>query len=191
MVNENILSINSQQPITVDLSKKQSNDLQASIALYGSIVKAVVIRVLGRDHPEIEECVSDAFVKVWKNTPKDAPPEHKMKAYIIAIARNTAIDVLRKQKAAPPQMPLEDAVLESDFDLENEYARTENARIVRESVDSLPEPDRTVFLRRYFFAERVKDIARLTGLGDKQVENILHRGKKKLEQDLLERGVIR
>lgn len=168
-----------------------ADGVRAAISLYGGIAKAAAIRILGSGHPDIEECVADTFIKLWKNVKASEPSFNGIKAYISVIARNTAIDAYRKNKTRPSALPLEDAVLELDYNLEDEYERAQNAKIVKESVESLPEPDRTIFFRRYFFAERVKDIALSAGMDIKKVENILYRGKKKLEQDLLERGVIR
>ena len=167
-----------------------ADGIQTAVSQYGGIAKAAAVRILGRDHHEIDECVSDTFFKLWNSAKNAKPPVGGVKSYIAAVARNTAIDVYRKQKSAPQLTPLDDT-FEADYDLEDEYARAENAKIVKECVENLPEPDRTVFLRRYYLGERVKDIAHLTGLGSKQVENILHRGKKKLEHSLLERGVTK
>ena len=172
------------------LASSPAEGIQAAIAKYGGIVKATVINVLGRDHSEIDECISDTFFKLWNSMNKTGLPKSEIKPYIIKIAKNTAIDTYRKHKTFPKMAELDDT-LEADYNLEDEYARSENARIVKGCVDSLPEPDRTVFLRRYYLFERVKDISQSTGLDRKQVENILYRGKKKLEQYLVERGVTK
>lgn len=173
------------------LINNPAEGLRTAITLYGSIAKAVVVRVLGCNHPEIEECIADTFVKLWKNAASAEPSAGGgMKSYIAAIARNTAIDTYRKTKVKPLVVPLEDDAIGFDFNIEDEYVRSANAQIIKESVDSLPEPERTIFFRRYYFSERVKDIASSVGMDAKKVENILYRGKKKLERNLLERGIM-
>ena len=69
-------------------------------------------------------------------------------------------------------------------------AEKENARLLRQAVDELPSPDREIFIRRYYLYERVKEIAARLGLPEKTVENRLFRGRRRLRQKLLERGVI-
>ena len=51
------------------------------------------------------------------------------------------------------------------------------------------EPDRTIFLLRYFYFFKVKDIAERLSLTPKKVENILSRRKQDLETFLREGGL--
>ena len=53
----------------------------------------------------------------------------------------------------------------------------------------MKEPDRTIFLLRYFYFFKVKEIAERLELPPKKVENILSRRKKDLEEILLEGGI--
>ena len=48
---------------------------------------------------DAEEIVQETFVKVWKSS-KKYKPEHNFKSWLFAIARNTAIDYMRKKKMA-------------------------------------------------------------------------------------------
>ena len=54
----------------------------------------------------------------------------------------------------------------------------------------MKEPDKSVFLYRYFYGYKVGDIATLLDIPDKKVTNILFRGKEKLRRDLYERGLF-
>lgn len=56
-------------------------------------------------------------------------------------------------------------------------------------LENMKEPDKSVFLYRYFYGYKIADIAAILNLTIKQVENILYRGKERLRKDLQERGV--
>ena len=63
--------------------------------------------------------------------------------------------------------------------------------ILHETIAEMEEPARTVFIMRYFYFEKVKDIAAALDLPDKKVENILLREKKKLRTILMQKGIER
>ena len=64
----------------------------------------------------------------------------------------------------------------------------ESDDLINELVSALPEPDREIFIRRYFYMEKLSEIAKHIGINPATVGTKLFRGKKKLEQLLKERG---
>ena len=58
----------------------------------------------------------------------------------------------------------------------------EVSRLIRGFVHSLPETDRAVFVRRYFFVESVKVIAQRYGMSEGSVMTRLSRTRKKLKE---------
>ena len=55
---------------------------------------------------------------------------------------------------------------------------------VWETVMSLGEPDSEIFVRRYKFDEKIKDISKAMGLNISTVKTRLSRGKRKLRKML-------
>ncbi len=51
------------------------------------------------------------------------------------------------------------------------------------------EPERSVFVLRYFYFFSIKDIALELDIDSKKVENILYRKKAMLRKLLIERGI--
>lgn len=71
------------------LQKDGDRGLEAALDLYGGLVKTIVSRVLYNFPQDAEECVSDVFLKLWKNRRRlrGAP----LRAWLIVAARNAAM----------------------------------------------------------------------------------------------------
>ncbi|MBO4695879.1 MAG: sigma-70 family RNA polymerase sigma factor [Lachnospiraceae bacterium] len=166
---------------------------EALIRTYGKAVHKICSSVLsGRGREITEEAAADTFVRLWRYRDKIRPDEtHPLKSYVYTVARNTARDRLRKE---PDVLSLEQACEdgfepESDEDTERDFLRRWLADQVHASVDELGEPDRSIFLERYFLGRSVKAIAAHLNLPEKKVENVLCRGKKRLRSILARKGV--
>lgn len=55
---------------------------------------------LTRDSSAVEDLAQETFVKVWKNL-RRFDPEKSFKTWLFAIAKNTALDYLKKKKTTP------------------------------------------------------------------------------------------
>lgn len=166
--------------------------LSYAIDLYGGTVKWIILKMLGScNSQDIEECMSDVFVKLWKNIDNfNANRNITLKSYLYGIARHTAIDYLRKTKSHIDVIPIEENDIGFSIDFADQIAKETNSRILQEAVEALPEPDRNIFILRYYFQERINSIAESLSLSPKTIENKLYRGKKVLREALIERGII-
>lgn len=157
---------------------------------YGGIIKAVTIRILGSENKgEIEECISDTLLQFWKSVNLfDEKKASCLKAYLCKIARNTAIN--RKRKLTKSLDISLERELAADFDIDDTVIHSLNECAVMAAINNLSEPDRTIFIRRYYCCESTKVIAEKLGLDSKTVENKLYRKKINLRNTLIERGII-
>ena len=106
----------------------------------------------------LEEVVSDVFLSLW-NHPGD-PDRGSLKGYLAAITRNKARDRLRRFHI---EVPLESDCLEvpvEDSCRQIELAQLKEA--VKQVVDRLEEPDRTILLRNYYFSKEPGAISNRT-----------------------------
>ncbi len=160
------------------------------IDLYGGAVTTICRNFL-YDFSEfdIEEAVSDTFILFWKNIDKfKLNQEFSLKSYIYSIARNTARDKRRKEKKIDI-FSMEEISLDipDSTDIEREYEYKQKEKILHTCIRQMKEPERTVFLYRFFYGYKISDIANILSLDKKKIENILYRGKKKLREKLNER----
>ena len=72
-----------------------------------------------------------------------------------------------------------------------EYERAVERQLVRQAVDSLPGPDREVFIRHYYYAQTVAEIADRMEMNQSTVKTKLRRGRMKLKDILTREGFLR
>jgi len=168
--------------------------IHEAIICYGGAVETICRNFLyDRQEMDIEEAVADSFIKLWKAKDKLEMKNNKsLKCYLYEIARNTSIDKRRTFKK-PDIFPLEEVelILRAPLNLEEDYVQKINENILHECIEETSEPDKSIFILRYFYGMKIKDIAKKMELSPKKVENILSRGKEKLEVALNERGIFR
>lgn len=183
----------SDQDLLLLLRQHPEQGIHKMMALYGGAIATICRNFLyDCSEEDVEDAIADTFIHFWKNLDKYQLKEnYSLKSYLYAIARNVARDLRRKRKKADV-FSMEELSLElpSEYHLENEIERRQCEAVLHTCLEQMKEPDKSVFLYRYFYGYKVKDIAEMLGLSAKQVENILYRGKEKLRKDLLERGIF-
>lgn len=163
------------------LKKYPSKGIYEVINQYQGYVHTIIANILGNHQEDIEECASDTFIKVWNNIDKFEGEKGTLKGYIATIARNEAINCyhkLQKQKV----IYLDEGMLPACEDILLEIVKKEEQAIVEELILTMEEPDRSIMIRKYYFLESMKTIARYMQIDEKQVENRLYRTRKKLKE---------
>jgi len=151
------------------------------------VIVAGVLKNVGSVE-DIEECISDVYVKLWKNPQAFNPRRGTFKAFIAAIARHGALDryrQLRKRK----DISLDEDIGGTDDNLLNYVVTQDLYNELYEAVNSLKEPDKEIIVRRYYFDEKPQRIAEKTSIPLKEVKNRLYQSKLKLKE-MLEEGVL-
>lgn len=174
------------------LKKNPEEGLTLAIDTYGGAVKTICKNILSDcKNEDIEEAISDTFFKLWQNVDKYKKEKNtSLKSYIYAIARNTALDKRRKLKGNSIILQIDENSLGIGVSMEDYYAKKINKHIIKETIENMEEPDKSIFILRYFYYEKVKDIAIRLNLSPKKVENCLFRGKSKLKKSLIDGGII-
>mgnify|MGYP001453118483 CR=1 FL=1 len=119
-----------------------------------STVYGLALNMLG-EPATAEEATLDVFVQIWRHASEYNARHASPRTWLLAIARNKAIDRLRRGKVRPDlQQPqwADDPLtpLPAPGDLETDVAdRDERRRVVR-AVRELPEAQRQVLRLAYF-----------------------------------------
>ena len=163
--------------------------LEALMDAYLPYVSAVVWHILGRAMPpeDGEEVVSDVFLAAWDQAEDLRPGQ--IKVWLAAVARHKARNRLRQTGRA---LPLEGEALEipGQADPADQLARAEEGQLVRAAVDALPNQEREIFLRYYYYAQTMPEIAQRMDLNLSTVKTKLRRGRMKLKEQLTREGYV-
>ena len=160
---------------------------------YGAIVKKTAANILNNRN-DVEECVNDAYLGVWNSIPPQKPDP--LISYVCKITRNLAAKKYHSSTAQKRNgrydMVLDELseCIPSPADVESDYAAGELSAAISRFLDTIPYEDRFFFVRRYFFADAVSDIAARTGSGDHRISVHLFRTRKKLWKYLKEEGYL-
>ena len=161
---------------------------------YGQYCYAIAYRILSV-REDSEDCVNDTYLDAWNSMPPHRP--NLLSAFLGKITRRIAIDRWREnhaQKRGGGEIVLAlDELSEcvaSQSDVVREVETLEIAAAVQKFLDTLPDTERRVFVRRYWHMEPIADLAARFGYGQSRIKSMLHRTRKKLQEYLREEGLV-
>lgn len=178
----------SDRQLFILLKNDPARGLEETIARYGGAVKTICAAILGADHREdVEEAMADSFVALWRGLDR-YDPARPLAGWVYGIARRTALNRRRALGRAGRWEELPDTLTAEDADPADRVAAQQELERLRDAIGQLPQPDREIFLRRYYLYQTVNEIAACMGLAPKAVENKLCRRRKQLRQAFREGG---
>ncbi|MBO5024109.1 MAG: sigma-70 family RNA polymerase sigma factor [Clostridia bacterium] len=174
------------------LREDPNNGLKLLMKKYTGLVCAVVKGKFASfpcfSAEDIEECISDVFCEFYNNVDKFDHEKGSVKAFLCAVAKNKAIDEIRKRGALCEQISIDDEEsgmqFAGEFLLEEEIVTEELKDALINEINVLGEPDREIIVRKFYFAEPSKYIAKKLGLTVSAVDTRAHRALKKLKEKL-------
>ena len=164
----------------------------ASEEKYGQRCRALSCNILA-SWEDAEECVNDTWHRAWDTMPPQRP--QSLGAYLLRITRNLSIDRWRARRSQKRGDGLEALVLELEdcvpaaASAEEQCEAREVAAAVDRWLDTLPREDRTVFVRRYWYGERVDRLASRFGRSPNWMSQRLRRLRAGLRRALEREGV--
>lgn len=161
--------------------------LETAIKTYGGYVAAVVRHTLGNtcSTQDVEELVSDVFVRLWKNTAK-LDENSSLKAWLAVVARNCALNKARSIR--PTDELQEDFFISEAGAVATELEKKEQVQMVQHAVNDMNASYRDIFIRYYFWQQSIDTIAAETGTTPSAVKSKLHRGRNALKSTLTQKG---
>jgi RNA polymerase sigma-70 factor (ECF subfamily) len=126
---------------------------------YSAIVYAVALRVLA-DTGAAEDVLQEVFMQLWRNPGMFDSSRGSLAPWLTVIARNRAIDALRKRR---PESDVEDVVLAVETDMAGEADRGRVMQKVRGALSEMAAPQRTALEMAYFEGLSHSEIAAKTG----------------------------
>lgn len=143
-------------------------------------------------HEDAEECVNDTYLGAWNSMPPKRPDY--LFAYLAKICRNLCCNCIDKKTAKKRKADLVELTRELELCIPNpqEERRQEAEEIgvaLSEFLRKLPVEKRLVFMRRYWFADSVKAIARRYHMSESKIKTMLFRVRNELRVYLESEGI--
>jgi RNA polymerase sigma-70 factor, ECF subfamily len=126
---------------------------------YSPIVYSVALRVLG-DAGAAEDVLQDVFIQLWKNPGLFDSSRGNLGAWLSVIARNRAIDALRKRR---PESEIAEVIVSVQPDLAGDAERSRAMEKVRGALGAMPSAQRIALELAYFEGLTHTEIAAKTG----------------------------
>ncbi len=166
--------------------------IRATSDKYGHYCKSIARNILNNDE-DAEECVNDTYLNAWNAMPAHWPEQ--LATFLGKITRNLSFNKYkhnRTEKRGGGEIALvldelADCISGND-DVEQIIDRRELIKTLNSFVRSLPVDKRNIFVRRYWYADSISDIAKARGMLQGTVSKTLERTRKKLKTYLTERG---
>lgn len=139
------------------------------------------------DDRDAEECVNDAYARAWKTIPPVRPDN--LFAYLAALCRNAALDVIKKDSAQKRSAQLVELTREMSECIPDQSSIPDDrceelSEYINEYLGTLPVDKRAVFMGRYWFNESISDIAKKTGYSQSKVKTMLFRMREELRKHI-------
>ncbi len=155
---------------------------------YGALFYKIASGILPRE--DAEECVNDAYLKLWNAIPPQDPKS--LMAYGAKTVRNVALSRLEHDSAKKRGGD----VLISELDEcapvtdgADPVSDSELSEAIDRFLRGLSREKRVIFVLRYFNGEGIDDVARRMSCGAGRIKTILHRTRKELKAYLEKEGI--
>jgi RNA polymerase sigma-70 factor (ECF subfamily) len=139
-----------------DLARRlQQRDPRAMGDLYdrfGRLVFSVILSIV-RDAATAEDLVQETFLRVWNRIQAFEAGRGALGPWLLAIARNRAIDHIRSTSSRMDRNSFEFDAREHPslfVDMERDVVNTDHARMIRKAIEKLNENQRKVIELAYY-----------------------------------------
>ena len=171
--------------------KRDEAAISETAAKYGALCHSIALNVLS-NNADAEECVNDTYLQAWNSIPPLRP--NKLGAWLGRVIRNIAINLWnknhrKKRYAGMEQLlsELEDCIPASQT-VEHIMKEKELSEIINTWLASLPQKDRILFMRRYWYGEMVNHLAKECGVTPGNLSKRMYKLRQDLKSILVQEG---
>ena len=160
---------------------------------YGAAIKNVASNIL-KDAQDAEEAANDTYLTVWNRIPPTRPKY--LGPYSCRIARNLSLKRFYANTAEKRNSYYDVALDELEETIpalstvESTYDAKELTVYLNRFLKDLSKEDRYLFMRRYWYGDKVSDIAENLNVTPHKASVRLFRLRQKLQEYLKKEGMI-
>lgn len=164
--------------------RREETAIEHTADRYGMRLRQISKNIVNNPS-DVDECENDTYLSTWKLIPPHEPRTYLF-AFLAKIIRNHSINYCRHQHAKKRNSVLVELTTEmqecipSPNNTECKVADDELGTIISKFLRTLGEEPRTVFLRRYWFADSIRDIAQRFHMSESKVKSMLYRTRNQM-----------
>lgn len=169
-----------------ELNGNPNRGLALIIEKYAALVYSIIYAKLSGvgSAEDVKDCVSDVFMDFYLHKDNMDLSKGSMKGYLSSIAKHKGIDYYRKLiRVAARGTDINEeweSIEDINVNLEQSVIGREEKQELLQAIDTLGEPDKEIFIRKYYFGKKTKEIADTLKLRENTVDKKISRGLKKL-----------
>jgi len=171
------------------VDRKDALAFEAFFDRHGGAAYSLAHRIVG-DRAAAEDVAQEAFLSIWRSRAGFDRARGSVRAWVLGIVRNRAIDALRRDARPVPKLDFDDeAVLEArpaEERTETEAVRRETSREVRGVLSSLPGDQSKVIELAYFGGFSHSEIAEMLSMPLGTVKGRMRLGLEKMRGRIAE-----
>ena len=165
--------------------------ISETAAKYGAFCLRIALNLLGI-REDADECVNDTYLAAWRRMPPELPAS--LRAFLGRITRNLSISRDRQTRARKRYAGMEallselDDCVPSPATVEQTLDAMELTRHIEAWLGALPERERRLFLRRYWYGEALSELAAQEGERPARLAQLMLRLRRSLRAHLEAEG---
>lgn len=181
------------QAIIALFNERSEQAISELINKHGASVRKITSNIL-RNPLDVEESANDTYLRIWNLIPPQVPKS--LRAFVCSVARNAALNRFHADAAEKRNSHYDVALDELEecipalVSVESEMEAKELSRYIGAFLGNLSYDDRYMFVRRYYYADSVADIAASMNLTPHRVSVRLFRVREKLHESLRKEGML-
>lgn len=160
---------------------KNPDAFQAIVDRYWNRLFFYIRRMSYFTQEDIEDILQEVFIKIYKYL-NDYDDNMAFSTWVYQITRNATIDEIRKRKARPTTVWMEDddllKVMKSGLNLENQYFNKESLEKIKEIIRNMPDKYREVLILRFIEEKTYEEIMDIVQLPKGTIASLVNRGRK-------------
>lgn len=171
----------------------RNRNMTAFEMLYDSLSDLVMYYTeqITKDEQEAEDITVHSFSKFWEQELPEFDTMKKVKNFIFNVARNSAIDYLRKKKVRHSHQGniIYLTKEQEEYEIERSRYETEMLRKVFEEIDKLPQRTKEVFKMAYIHEMTSRQIGEQLNISDVTVRRLCSEALRKLRNKFSEKDL--
>ena len=141
------------------MASRDAQAITAFVRRFQGRIYGLAVTILG-DRQAAEEAAQETFVRAWRHAAAYDPRRGAVSTWLLTIARNVSIDMLRVRR----QEPIDPNVILSMVGAEEKGVAYEDVDRVRTALRGLPDDQRRALVLASFYGRTAREISEMDSI---------------------------